>query len=286
MRKEILLTAVLLLGSGLALAQKAQEATFHAYVDSEICARLMLGPITDKRIECSKDTHKNGDQPAIVRVSDNSVFEVRNQKTVKKLVGEFVAVTGKTNEKAGRIKVVSAEAVGRAEIPKSEIDAELMDVRNYRSSGDKVYEQIRHTLAMMPFISEFDFISFAMAGDHVILSGWTVRSTNRTSAYRRVKSVEGVGRITNNIQVLPIGRIDMDIRAGARARLQRHLSRYFWGCGSAIKIIVKNGNIILLGTVSRQADSDIATIQCRSVPLAFHVFNLLRVAQEGNKKKG
>ena len=286
MRREILLIAVLLLGSGLGLAQKAQDATFHAYVDSEICARLMLGPITDKRIECSRDTHKNGDRPAIVRVSDNSVFEVRNQKTVKKLVGEFVAVTGKVNEKAGKIKVVSAEAVGRAEIPKSEIDADLMDVRNYRSSGDKVYEQVRHKLAMMPYISEFDFISFAMAGDHVILTGWTVRNTNRTSAYRLVKSVEGVGRITNNIQVLPMGSMDMNVRAGARARLQRHLGRYFWGSGSAIKIVVKNGNIILLGTVSRQADSDIAYIQCRGVSGAFHVFNLLRVAKEGNKKTG
>ncbi len=35
MRKEILLIAVLLLGSGLGLAQKAEDATFHAYVDSE-----------------------------------------------------------------------------------------------------------------------------------------------------------------------------------------------------------------------------------------------------------
>jgi osmotically-inducible protein OsmY len=286
MRREILLIAVLLLGSGLSLAQKAEDATFHAYVDSEICARLMLGPITDKRIECSKDTHKNGDRPAIVRVSDNSVFEVRNQKTVKKLVGEFVAVTGKTNEKAGKIKVVSAEAVGRAAIPKGEVDAKLIDVRNYRSSGDKVYEQVRHKLAMMPYISEFDFISFAMAGDHVILSGWTVRITNRKTAYRLVKSVEGVGRITNNIQVLPMWSNDMNIRAVARARLQQHLGRYFWGSGSAIRIIVKNGNIILLGTVGTQRDSDIAYIQCRSVPLAFHVFNLLRVAKEGNKKKG
>ena len=73
---------------------------FHGYVDSEICARLMLGPITDKRIGCSKDTHENGNQPALVRVSDSSVFEVKNQKTVKELVGEFVAVTGKTNEKS------------------------------------------------------------------------------------------------------------------------------------------------------------------------------------------
>ena len=284
MRKAMLAIVVLLLANGSGLSEKAVESTFHAYVDSEICARLMLGPITDKRIECSKDTHKQGDRPAIVRASDNSVFEVQNQKMVKKLVGEFAAVSGKVKEKNGKIKVVSAEVVGRAEIPKDEINAELMDVRLYRSREDPVYEKIRRSLARMPYISEFDFISFAMAGDHVILTGWTVRITNRDTAYRLVKKTEGVGSITNNIQVLPMGRADMDVRAGARLRLQRVLARYFWGNGSDIKIIVKNGNIILLGTVASQADSDLANIQCRSVPGAFHVFNRLRVAKADNKK--
>ena len=284
MRKAMLATVVLMLANGSGLSEKAVESSFHAYVDSEVCARLMLGPVTAKRIECSRDTLEKGDQPAIVRVSDNAVFEVQNRKMVKKLVGEFAAVSGKVKEKNGKIKVVSAEAVGRSEIPKGEINAELMDVRNYRSSRDPVYEKIRRSLAMMPYISEFDFISFAMAGDHVILTGWTVRITNRDTAYRLVKSVEGVGRITNNIQVLPMGRFDMDVRAGARVRLQRVLARYFWGAGSDIKIIVKNGNIILAGTVASQADSDLAAMQCRSVPGAFHVFNRLRVEKAGDKK--
>ena len=77
----------------------------------------MLGPITDKRIECSKETHEKGDRPAIVRVSDNSVFEVQNQKMVKKLVGEFVAVSGKVKEKNARIKVVSGRGSGPSRDP-------------------------------------------------------------------------------------------------------------------------------------------------------------------------
>ena len=116
-----------------------------------------------------------------------------------------------------------------------------------------------------------------MVGNDVILTGWTVRDTNRYEALNRVKSIEGVENVTNNIEVLPLGRNDMQIRAAARAALQRFLSRYFWGSGSDIKIIVKNGNIILLGTVASQADSDIANIQCNAVPMAFQVFNLLRV---------
>jgi hyperosmotically inducible protein len=132
---------------------------------------------------------------------------------------------------------------------------------------------------MMPYISEFDFISFTMMGPDVILTGWTVRQTNRSEAYNRVKDVEGVGSIVNNIEVLPLGSNDMQIRAGARAQLQQNLGRYFWGSGSDIKIVVKNGDIILLGTVANKADSDLASIRCNSVRGAFHVFNLLRVAK-------
>src|SRR5262249_29689251 len=148
------------------------------------------------------------------------------------------------------------------------------DIRTYRTDKSaKLHEKIRHELAMMPYVSEFDFISFTLTGGEVILTGWTVRQTNRSTAYNLVKNLEGVESIINNIDVLPLGSFDMQIRAGARAALQRFLSRYFWGSGSDIKIVVKNGNIILLGMVANEGDFNIATIQCNSVPGAFHVFN-------------
>jgi osmotically-inducible protein OsmY len=163
---------------------------------------------------------------------------------------------------------------------------EMVDVRLFRVSGgqEKTVEKIRHELAMMPYLTEYDFISFSFVQGHVILSGWTLRDTNRSTAENLVKRMEAVEKVTNNIEVLPLGRNDMQIRQAARAALQRHLARYFWGSGSDIKIIVKNGDIILLGTVQTQADSDLATMQCSSVPLSFHVFNMLRVAGKKNSK--
>ncbi len=272
-----LVLAGLLLGTGIGLAEKAVDATFHGYVDSDICAHVMVGPITDKRIECSKNTAKDGSNPVVLRGTDGGVFEVKNPKAAKKTVGEFAKVTGKLKVKAGTIKVESVEPVERSAIPADEVATTLMEVRHYRRSGDPVYEQVRHTLAMMPYVSQFDFISFTMADDHVILTGWTVRVNNRKQAYRRVQEIEGVGKITNNLEVLPMGPNDMNIRAQASARLKRLLGRYFWGSGSTIKIIVKNGDVILLGNVAREADSELANIQCNTIPGAFHVFNLLRV---------
>lgn len=278
MLKTISVLLVLLLPLGAAAADNPDKIkTFGAYVDSDLCARLMVGPITDSRVECSQKTLKEGSSPVLVRVGDNLVFEVNKQKMLKEHIGNFVEATGEPKEKDGSMKLESVKPVEKAQLQTSAGAAELLDVRLHKGVGDKTYEQVRHELAMMPYISEFDFISFSLFGKHVVLTGWTVRQTNRSTAQNLLKGIEGVEQITNNIEVLPLGRDDMQIRSGARAALQRMLSRYFWGSGSSIKIIVKNGNIILLGTVSTKQDSDVAYMQCNSVRNAFKVFNMLRI---------
>ena len=52
----------------------------------------------------------------------------------------------------------------------------------------------------------------------------------------------------------------------------------------AIHIIVKNGNIRLVGVVDTSGDLAIAEMQARSVPQAFTVENDLVVAKPENKK--
>jgi hypothetical protein len=268
--------------AGLAVASLqcggAEISIFHSYIDTDLCARLMLGPITDSRVRCSQQTFKDGSNPVVVRLNDNIVLSVNKEKLLKEHVGKFAEVSGETKLQGGTVKLESVKPEEAGAIPQGDPGRKLMDVRTYKTPASaKTTEKVRHELAMMPYMGQFDFISFAMVGDHAILSGWTVRQTNRSEAFNRVKSIEGVASVTNNIEVLPLGSTDMQIRAGTRAALQRHLSRYFWGSGSDIKIVVKNGNIILLGQVANKTDSDIATIQANSVPFAFHVFNLLRI---------
>ena len=263
-------------------------ATFNAYVDSDICSHLMIGVISDPRTECTRSTYKDGSLPVLVRLRDNFVFEIDKTKMVKEHVAAFVEANGEPKEKDGRIKLKSVRAVDRGSLPTTGSESRLLDVRQYKLSGQgaQVAEKVRHELAMMPYITEYDYISFALIDTQVILSGWTVRITNRSTAYNLVKGIEGVEQVTNNIEVLPMGRNDMQIRASARANLQRMLSRYFWGNGSDIKIIVKNGDIILLGHVATKADSDIAYIQCNQVRGAFKVFNLLKVTGTQPGKQG
>lgn len=283
--KRALTIVPLILAGGVCCAAD-EVSMFKAYVDTDLCARLMLGPVTSERIACSQQTHKEGSDPVLVRLSNNMVLVVNKDNMIKSLVGQLVDVSGQIKVKNGEVKLQSVTPITADAIPQGDPARKQLDVRIYRTkAAPQMYEKIRHELAMMPYISEFDFISFTMDGSDVILTGWTVRQTNRSDAQNILKNIEGVGTIINNIEVLPLGSFDMQIRARARAVLQQNLSRYFWGNGSDIKIIVKNGDVILLGVVSRQSDKDVANIRLNSVPGVFHVFNLLRV-ESGEEKKG
>ena len=223
----------------------------------------------------------------MVRLNDNTVFSVNKEKMLKEHVGKLVEVTGEAKVKSGTMKLASVMPEEAANIPQGDPARSLLDVRTYKTAASaEIHEKVRHELAMMPYITTFDFISFTLVDDTVILTGWTVRDTNRSDAAYRAKTVKGVRTVVNNIEELPLGGQDMQIRADTRAKLQRVLSTYFWSNGSDVKIVVKNGNIILLGAVRSQADSDAASIQAKSVPLAFHVFNLLRVVPPTPKDKG
>lgn len=281
MKNALWLTVILVSGASILAAADPSLENFHAYADSDICARLMSGPISEARVNCSTSTAKDGATPVLVRLQNNMVLEVDKEKMIRKLVGQFLLATGQVKAKNGTMKLAEVTPEQAKNIPAGDA-RKLIDVRSFRADA-KLYEKIRHELAMMPYISEFDFISFSLLGSDVILSGWTVRQTNRYEAYNRVKGLAGVTSVVNNIDILPLGQNDMQIRAGARARLQRTLGRYFWGSGSDIKIVVKNGDIILLGTVTRKSDSDSATIQCNQVFGAFHVFNLLRIGEPAKK---
>jgi len=284
MKRVLLTVSALLLPGGLLLA--GEISNFHAYVDSDLCARLMLGPITPERIQCSQSTYKEGSHPVLVRLSNNMVFTANKEKMIRNMVGQLAEVSGEAKPKNGTVKLQSANAITADSISQGDPARKQLDKKDSGvTANPKLYEKIRHELAMMPYVSEFDFISFTLNGGDVILTGWSIRNSNRSTAYNIVKDIEGVETVVNNIDELPLGSFDMQIRAGARAALQRHLGRYFWGSGSDIKIIVKNGNIILLGTVMNKMDHDIANIQCNSVSGAFHVFNLLRVQPWQPKKK-
>jgi hyperosmotically inducible protein len=144
--------------------------------------------------------------------------------------------------------------------------------------------QVRRQLLRLPFYSVFDDLTYAVNGDTVTLSGQVTRPTLKSDAEAVVKRIAGVGAVVNQIEVLPLSPADTRLRWAAYRALfhpNSPLLRYGLGADPAIHIIVENGHLTLKGTVSSEADKQIAGMYMRSVPGFFSVTNDLKVSPAG-----
>lgn len=139
--------------------------------------------------------------------------------------------------------------------------------------------EIRHELVMLPWFSVFDNLQFQVNGEHVVLSGHVTRPTLKSSAENVVKRLEGVEKITNNIEVLPLSPFDDRIRLAAYRSIYGYgpLNRYALNPQAPIRIIVRNGDITLQGVVANEMDANLAFMRARGVPGAFSVTSNLQV---------
>lgn len=148
-------------------------------------------------------------------------------------------------------------------------------------SNDGLYmmNKVRKELVTLPYYGVFDNLAYKIDGSTVTLYGQVVRPSTRSSAEKRVKKIEGVERVINNIEVLPLSSFDDSIRARAYRAIFRSgsLYRYAMGANPSIHIIVNRGHVTLEGVVSNKMDSQLAYFAANSIPGVFSVRNNLRV---------
>ncbi len=139
--------------------------------------------------------------------------------------------------------------------------------------------EVRHELVMLPYYGVFDNLAYKVEGNTVMLFGQVTRPTLKSDAERVVKDIEGVGRVVNNIEVLPLSPNDDRIRRSVYRAIFGYaaLSKYSWSAVPPIHIVVKNGNVTLEGTVVSQADRNLANIRANGVSGVFHVTNNLQI---------
>ena len=133
---------------------------------------------------------------------------------------------------------------------------------------------------MLPYYSVFDWLEYQVRPDGtVVLSGYvTTPPDTKSRAEARVKEIEGVERVINNIETLPVSSMDDRLRRRAyREIYSGPLFRYAVGSLNTIHIIVKNGRLTLYGVVDSETDKQLAYTKARSVPGAFEVNNRLIV---------
>ena len=149
---------------------------------------------------------------------------------------------------------------------------------------EKVIRQVRHELIMLPYYGVFDNLSFKLNGRTVTLMGQVVRPSLKPDAGRVVKDVEGIESVVNEIEVLPTSPNDDRIRLDTYRAIYSDNMLYRYGLQAVppIHIIVRNGNVILVGVVANQADKNVAGIRASGVSGSFSVKNDLMV-ETGSK---
>ena len=155
---------------------------------------------------------------------------------------------------------------------------EPIAAQNQRSA-DRLVREVRHELVMLPYYNVFDNLSYKVDGSTVTLMGQVARPTLKSDAERAVKGIEGVEKVVNDIEVLPVSPNDDRIRVAVYRAVfgQPSLQRYSMQAVPPIHIIVKNGNVTLEGVVATEGDKNVANIQAKGVSGVFSVTNNLRV---------
>jgi hyperosmotically inducible protein len=145
-------------------------------------------------------------------------------------------------------------------------------------------KEIRKELVTLPFFSVFDWLEGNVQPDGTVtLRGQVTRPTLKKDAQRRVERVEGVDRVINQIEVLPLSPNDDRLRRAVFRELfnfNSPLFRYGQQPIPPIHIIVNRGRLTLKGVVANRGDSNLANIKARGVPGLFEVRNELRVEKD------
>ncbi len=146
----------------------------------------------------------------------------------------------------------------------------------------RLEREVRHELLMLPYYGVFDNLEFRVRGYRVTLIGQVTRPSLKTDAGRAVRRIEGVERVDNRIEVLPLSAGDDRIRLAAYRAIYGHpaLSRYAIQPVPPIHIIVRRGHLTLEGVVANPGDRQIAGMQANGVPLVFSVKNNLLVEKK------
>ena len=148
----------------------------------------------------------------------------------------------------------------------------------------RVIRQVRHELVTLPYYGVFDWLEFEVRPDNtVVLRGEVVRPTTKSDAEARVREIDGVSQVINEIEVLPLSPQDDRLRIALYRKLygfDSPLFRYATQAIPSIHIIVDRGRATLKGVVATKGDAQLAYIRARSVPGLFDVKSDLQIESE------
>lgn len=151
-------------------------------------------------------------------------------------------------------------------------------------SDQMVSQEVRHQLLLLPWYSVFNNLTYKVDSGVVTLQGQVVQDRTKEDAEKYVKSIEGVTKVVNNIEILPASPDDDRIRRAEYRAIfgEPALEKYSFGSVQPLHIVVKGGHVTLEGAVLNEGDKNLANIRANGVPGVFSVTNNLRVENSKN----
>jgi hyperosmotically inducible periplasmic protein len=146
---------------------------------------------------------------------------------------------------------------------------------------ERIQKEVRHELVMLPYLTVFDNLGYKVDGYDVTLVGQVTKPSLKSDAEAAVKRIEGVEKVDNQIEVLPLSPMDDRIRQSLYRAIYGYppLQRYAMPVLKPIRLMVKNGHVTLEGVVDSEADKNIVGVRASSVSGVFSVKNNLVVAK-------
>lgn len=152
---------------------------------------------------------------------------------------------------------------------------------------DKLLGRIVHEIRLYPYYTIFDNIEASADGGRVKITGQVLQPWRKTDIEWIVSMVQGVKEIENNLEVLPLSPFDSALRQRIAMAIYGNplFSRYAIQALPPIHIIVKNGNVTLVGFVHDEVEKATAFRAARFAATYFDLSNQLVVETAQAKAK-
>lgn len=148
--------------------------------------------------------------------------------------------------------------------PAADAPQERKDLQVFNDIADQVNRYTQLTI--------FDSISASVTDGKVVLSGWVTMPYKRDDLEKRVRKVESVTAVDNQIGVLPVSHFDDELRFRIARAIYGH--SLFWQYAAManppIRIVVNRGQVSLEGVVQ----SNVERMLARSLASGFGAFDV------------
>jgi len=149
------------------------------------------------------------------------------------------------------------------------------------SENLQTFRAVQKQVLQYPHFTIFDDVDVQVDGGVVKLTGKVTMPFKRDDIEKRVRSVAGVNRVDNRLEVLPVSQFDDQLRVGiAEAIYSNPAFRGFVSMvNPPIHVIVEHGHVTLDGVVLNEVDRAIARSIAGNFP-AFSITNSLKTEAE------